>query len=401
MFQFKCIDLFVFILLFQTLGLSAEVDQFTRRNEPIPDSLKILNEQLEELITSAIDSANQDMQGILGTQYFATPCDSANEKIKKKAREALFTHLKKKLTNDDPYNGVLEGFAKKDKRIKRKQISFQESIYSTSLQNKLISSVSELSPVININGIQIGTDKLGHFLSQGYTTYNSAKQTLSTERAQQILTESKNLEQTYQGLDTTGVKSYADIAANYQGALFWSKICGFPPNKAELEATVYLDKMTYFKNYQCEKESFVECKNGRWRRNENTKINLADFVDHAWDEGINCSQYANKTMAEAVYLEMNKRASETLVKSRKSPCPVDIVQCSEIRKKYGANKVNKTLISPVCSQEAENLKRLIVTSQTSEIYVAAVNGTNVSQQQKTKLNPQKPPEGFQRVNFKQ
>lgn len=82
----------------------------------------------------------------------------------------------------------------------------------------------EASPILQLAGVMIGVDKPGHFLAQGFQYYRryrglprswSEAQKLAALRHYGHEMETGNL-----GVATTGVYSFADLAANWQGFLF-------------------------------------------------------------------------------------------------------------------------------------------------------------------------------------
>jgi hypothetical protein len=80
-----------------------------------------------------------------------------------------------------------------------------------------------LNPTMLINGIYVGSDKLGHFLQQGHQYYQIAK---SKGAAGKKMAESFGVgtEKGGFGLLTTGVLSHADLEANRQGMRFYQQL---------------------------------------------------------------------------------------------------------------------------------------------------------------------------------
>jgi hypothetical protein len=87
------------------------------------------------------------------------------------------------------------------------------------------------SPTIEIAGIRIGADKLGHFFSDGAWTEESYRRALkkgaSEDEAQrQAVLYSVGTERTIWGAGTSGILSLADLEANFKGLLFYRGLCG-------------------------------------------------------------------------------------------------------------------------------------------------------------------------------
>lgn len=110
----------------------------------------------------------------------------------------------------------------------------------------------------------IGVDKLGHFMAEGYGYYQRA---IEPGGSNWMLPSNGGIstENTYFGLHVSGVKSFADLSANFSGYQFWASI---------------LDGQNPY--YGCNHGEFVKLRQFDW----------ADYVTDAWDEGINCSQFS-------------------------------------------------------------------------------------------------------------
>jgi hypothetical protein len=90
-----------------------------------------------------------------------------------------------------------------------------------------------LNPTMRINNICVGSDKLGHFLQQGFDYYKIAhlKPGGTTKEAEEFGAES---EATGYGLKTTGVYSNADLEANRQGLRFYEELTAKPSLKFDI-----------------------------------------------------------------------------------------------------------------------------------------------------------------------
>lgn len=78
-----------------------------------------------------------------------------------------------------------------------------------------------LGPVIRLNDQLVGTDKIGHFLSQGWKYYKRHLRGVPDERVVGI---GLRNESGIFGFMTTGVFSNADLVANYEGYLFYRSL---------------------------------------------------------------------------------------------------------------------------------------------------------------------------------
>lgn len=141
-------------------------------------------------------------------------------------------------------------------------IQLKNSIYGIPFLSNLASIVSKpflvtiIAPVFVVwkNGVPlyIGMDKIGHFFEQGYTCYEKGYD--------ECIKMCINSENTYYGLLSSGVYSYADIYANLQGLKIWQQLSE--------------------KHYTCSSTTCVK----------NEYIRLEDYIDEFWDESINPSK---------------------------------------------------------------------------------------------------------------
>ncbi len=326
------------LTLLPILAYGYEVDQFTRRDEVPNDSTAILDTEINRRLQSAIDKANA---GFVGTAIGRKHCNSDQEDARQQARFKLFDNLVDQLSTDHPV-GVIESFANQSKDVKKRKISMDESIYAEAKEEFAILKHYGITSVLSVNGNQIGADKLGHFLSQGYSIYLQNRKRLNDEESIDAgIKDSTSAEKSYYGLSKTGVVSYADMAANNDGYLFWKKLCGFPRKKDAKTKEV------------CEKDAFIICQsNGRWGLNPEQKFTLKDYVTPAWDETINCNSF-HPSIAEKVQKSMSQRVY--LFKGNpKQPCPAEPQKCVEITERYRGSA--KKAINPICKKISSNIK---------------------------------------------
>jgi hypothetical protein len=100
-----------------------------------------------------------------------------------------------------------------------------------------------LAANVQVNGYYFGTDKLSHFASTGYDYYKifmkSLKSGLSDKEA---LRKAVNFgildEKTLHGYWVSGVFSYADLEANYQGLKFYRSLCESPVSSFDITTYV-------------------------------------------------------------------------------------------------------------------------------------------------------------------
>ncbi|MBO9667284.1 MAG: hypothetical protein J7501_10785 [Bdellovibrio sp.] len=180
-------------------------------------------------------------------------------------------------------------------------------------------STASLQPVINLNGVRVGADKLGHFFDQGFDYFQKEysiqnnKLIAQEDGQKKALEYGTSTEEGMFGLKGTGVKSYGDLAANYDGSRFWY-------------------------NLTSGESPLVICKNGKMEVSHS--FDVKDYVTEAWDEGTNCSEYKTQEMKEHVAQNL---------KNLKLSCPVEVAKCQAIEKHYSAEVLN-SIVSPECKK---------------------------------------------------
>ncbi len=87
-----------------------------------------------------------------------------------------------------------------------------------------------LSPVIKIATLLVGTDKIGHFVAQGwdyfklYLSVSKTPQSNESQWKRALLERGHELETTMLGFGSNGIYSYGDLAANWKGFLFYRSL---------------------------------------------------------------------------------------------------------------------------------------------------------------------------------
>jgi hypothetical protein len=84
-----------------------------------------------------------------------------------------------------------------------------------------VNFVFGVGPTVEVAGIRMGTDKLGHFISQGWKYH---RRYLRRGRVEAAVRLGVRNESTLFGSPTTGAFSNADLVANYEGFLFYRSL---------------------------------------------------------------------------------------------------------------------------------------------------------------------------------
>lgn len=220
-----------------------ETDQFTNRLESISDSMPLLDEKVNETIRQVA----RDWSGPRDDWKFVM---------------AVFRKI-------GGYHWVdkIERWVMNSPEIQRLQPTRRDSIYSGHpFWATRVAAIFGVGPTIKVNDVLIGSDKLGHFLSQGKKYYGRYLRTHDETKAAR---HSAFTERALFGQSTTGVYSNADLVANYEGFLFYRSL--------------FEDNVIYGK------PAILAWRGDHWEVQR--PFTWADHVNAYWDEALNIDHY--------------------------------------------------------------------------------------------------------------
>lgn len=186
------------MLLASRPGSAYETDQFTGRLNTIADSTGSLDEWTNQAIAKAITYSNgeRDDWTVVTAIYHDIGGHHWVDKIERRAMKAA--------------------------EVERLQPNRRDSIYrGHPLWATRVAALFGTGPTIKVNGQLIGSDKLGHFLSQGRKFYRRYLKYSDESKAAE---HSAYTERALFGQMTTGVYSNADLVANYEGYRFYRSL---------------------------------------------------------------------------------------------------------------------------------------------------------------------------------
>jgi hypothetical protein len=311
---------FIFLIgALLSFGASAgEVDALTLRYRPLQDSGEDFDHEINRRLNLALQEV-KDEKCLKEKPTGSLPQD----KVSEKAGTSLINALSEQFQSRNflgTYMGKLENWAEDSlPNSKRHNIRLSASIHADEESGFLPNIISffELNPHVRVHGIYIGTDKIGHFFQEGMRNYIARSM---GERA--ILKRSISAwEGSETGMSTTGVLSYADLAANFSGQLYWEN--------------VWRSSNAYF---------VCDPKTNRWQRTDRN-FSFRDYIHNGWDEGINCNEYSPEKNPQ-----INKRISALEAKNpkQKFSCPVDETACVCLNQRFMSKERQKYLIGPGC-----------------------------------------------------
>lgn len=289
----------LFIGVLCSLRLSAtEIDSFTDRDPLLRDSSSEVNRIINGYFERAVQNAN--MSG---------SCDQSSlvDALNNEFRGLMWSPIEDELTTSP--------------RIDKRRSLVSASVYQdfNAFESPSL-AITELGAIVRIGEHFVGSDKFNHFLQLGYDMFD--KMYLQGKSFSEVLDWSSWTEQTYYGLWITGVYSYGDLAANYDGLYFWERIT----NKRLPKGV---------------KPHFA-CKQGQFHIV--TPFDIADYVTAAWDEGINCSRYKTEGMHKKVDMRINMLQAKT---GRPLRCPIVPGACPALIEHYG--NAARHVLTPLCS----------------------------------------------------
>ena len=267
---------------------AAEADHYTLREGQIADITAEVNKLANEGLGRAIEDLN-----------VAGGCDDS-----RKSEEQLYDRLTDIFSNHKKgqlVNTILSG------DIPRTIIPLKESIYSEwSIWNGFLlgrkgaaKSPLALFPLIKIGDTVVGVDKLEHMFGMGLRYFK--KHHLEERPLVSVLKGGIFSEKTFLGgnMLATGVFSYADLSANFNGMRFWNHM---------------LQKRDDVLGAQHNAGPYLVCREGKWAKNAERPIDFRTYVDASMQESMNCSKFA--TSAGARKFQQALAAMQSRDKSR-------------------------------------------------------------------------------------
>lgn len=302
----------VFLVSIASPTRSAEIDSLTGRRVTLADSSDALERRLDEALEAGVLRANQASAG----------CDE----------NALYRELRRALAT--PFIGhVIAEALNEDETLDRRRVRRLDSIYrDLDLLDNLSVHWKDLSAMVRVGDVLMGVDKLGHFVVEGWEYFEIAH--LDGKGIAAAMEWGERSERTYFGRFTTGVHSYADLVANFEGMRFWLRVLGRADDPLD---TGWRSGRPY-----------VTCRRRFWFAGErrwhlSRKLDLADYVTPVWDEAVNCCSYRNEKIEALVLARIAELSKADNVDYA---CPLDPDGCARARQRFG--EWAPRLLHPTC-----------------------------------------------------
>lgn len=328
---FSTLSLMLLFTLFPTSLRAAEIDSFSDRDQTRPDTAERINVLINRRLEEGVRKANLLEQA---NAFDQVPNAICNE-------ETLYTELRKAIFQSLTASWGLKGYSL-DQQMREALTDYslhrevEDSIYRDfGYLDAPSMRLKGLSDMVWVNGHFIGLDKLGHFFAEGWSYFEM------TQAPEHSLNDAirwgHEQEEGKFGLVTTGVFSYADLAANFNGWRFWNQI-----RRAHNDPLRgFWGNLFAGAQISCSFQVMASIKQRQWVYAWELKqdFDIRDYVDGAWDEGQNCSRYANTALADSVQRQLSAL-------QRGLQCPLKPGQCQEVGARYGPWRSD--LLHPRC-----------------------------------------------------
>jgi len=319
---------------------AAEIDSVTPRKVKLENSLASINTIFNKRIQEGVDKAN-------GHKVYIEDIDLYVEGDNYCDKDVLYSELRKAIYQSYTASWGLKGY---DLDLQLRNLLAMQS-YSLSLNDSIYRDIDyiegfslnlkELSDVVNINGYLIGLDKLGHFFAEGWQYFELTH--FNDYSIEQAVAWGKQQEAGKYGYSTTGIFSFADLVANYNGWRFWNRVLLEKDDPLKGVIANFLSQ-PYI---SCDIQVIESIKNLKIIRawEFNNKFDLTDYLDGTWDEGNNCNSYADPIIEAKV-------ASRIKNVDPYFSCPLSAADCLASKEKYGY--FAKYLLHPFCLIATDN-----------------------------------------------
>jgi hypothetical protein len=181
-----------------TAVFAYETDQYSYRDLPLADAAPFLNREVDRAIAEVAETWSRDHRQ---DAYFVTG-------IYRRIGGLHWVDRLERMAMDSP-------------EVERTPVTFRDNAFSDfPLYASRVAGMFGLGATFNIAGVRVGSDKLGHFLSQGrkfWLRYQRMDEAMAARRS--TFTEGAIF-----GQPMTGRFSNGDLVANYEGHRFYRSL---------------------------------------------------------------------------------------------------------------------------------------------------------------------------------
>ena len=287
---------------FPAAAFAYETDQFTNRDIQIADSTVLLNAKVNQTIENIVadwDRGHDEMAVV----------------------NAIYHDI-----GGHHWVDKLERWAMKSDDVEKLDTPRYDSVFSGLPWYALrVTSFFGVGKTIRINQQLVGSDKIGHFLSQGRKFYRRFRKSSSEEDA---AARGAYTERAIFGRFTTGSYSNADLVANYEGHRFYRSL---------FEDDIVPGKVAILR---WEEDGWVMQRKYDW----------ADHVNEYWDESLNINHFD-----ALLYKHMHERLVSLCPNYWQDPQSYTIENEAPLREKYahiGIRDTSELRLDSLCPVQA-------------------------------------------------
>ncbi len=286
-------------LLCASSAVASEIDSFTLRYNELSDSSVTINTQANQLLAQGIEETNR-----LGS------CQ----------KSSLFQNLRKRF-NSIHKDGELIEYILQSPQINRHTPMRRDSIFR---HHRLIDGQILARPSADRGGFgmgstlrfqdhYIGSDKFEHMFGQGYRYFQNYH--IKNKSLAYTLKLGIFKERTILGGNplATGVFSFADLVANFQGMRFWNHI--LQEHEDILGENI---------------GPYVACIENKWVAVKS--IDFKKYVDAGFDEAQNCLTLSTNKATKGVLFEIENLERNS--PDKKYTCPINQEKLESAKKRY-------------------------------------------------------------------
>lgn len=295
----------LYSLLLVQGAFAAEADHYTDRDKFLEDISSSVNQKANEYLVIGVAEANK--------------LSECNDSIESEKR--LYPFLRQYFGNHT--NGQLVKDILYTDEFSKRLIPLKKSIFENwSKRNGFLlgrkaaeKSPLALSPMIMMDNQLVGIDKLEHMFGMGHSYFQWHY--IKGKNLMTVLKKGAFFEKTILGgnILATGVFSYGDLSANFNGMRFWNHM---------------LQKRDDVLGSKYNVGPFVICKNKKWEVVTENPIDLNHYIDASMDESINCNKFASKTGSSKYQKSIKLRSSD----EQSFQCPMSVTSLETIADKY-------------------------------------------------------------------
>ena len=259
-----------------------ETDQFSNRTDPIADSTEVLNYKVNKALAGIARKQRKDADRMAFVN-------------------AIFDELGSRFLVDR-----IEKWAIKSPKVEKLKTGRYDSVYSGHpIWAVRVTKLFGVGQTIRLNDQLVGTDKLGHFVSQGRKYYRRFLRYDSEAKAAE---QSARAEWAVFGQISNGNFSNADLVANYEGHRFFRSL---------FEDDIIPGKPAILRR---EGDSWIIQRQFDW----------GDHVNEYWDEALNVNHFD-----ALLFKHMHKRFISYCPRYWKNPSLYTIVNEQPLKDRYG------------------------------------------------------------------